>query len=402
MIFSGRIDERAFAITLREGSLTASIDERLVIACDRGGRLYSVYRDGATFRRGLDGRILQKWRGDESRQRRWLTQPEADDLLDAASESFRWLRDSVNSPHCAWAQAPDAVEHAALLPTLERAAAFDSAAARADAEAFARVYRPIGILPPDQYLALVLQATEGCSFHTCTFCDLYHHPYRVKPVEEFRQHIADVRNYLGDSITLRQRSIFLGAANALAAPMPRLVPLFESMGQAFGASAQNVCAFVDGFTGARKSADDYRVLAGLGLRRVYIGLESGHDPLLRFVSKPATGADVIETVRATKSAGVSVAVIAMIGLGGDRFAEGHVADTAATLNAMPLGAGDLIYFSTFLEQPDTPYPALAARHTVRPLSAAELAAQRDAIRGRLTFGDSRPQISIYDIREFVY
>ncbi len=36
---------------------------------------------------------------------------------------------------------------------------------------------------------------------------------------------------------------------------------------------------------------DYRALAALGLRRVYVGLESGHDPLLDFVRKPGRSAD---------------------------------------------------------------------------------------------------------------
>ena len=32
-----------------------------------------------------------------------------------------------------------------------------------DRETFNIIYKPVSILPPDQYLALVLQATEGCS-----------------------------------------------------------------------------------------------------------------------------------------------------------------------------------------------------------------------------------------------
>ena len=42
-----------------------------------------------------------------------------------------------------------------------------------DISRFHQIYKPISILPPDQYQALVLQATEGCSFNTCTFCALY-------------------------------------------------------------------------------------------------------------------------------------------------------------------------------------------------------------------------------------
>lgn len=402
MIFQGHTNTLTYAISLKDTSFAITVGDQRVIACDRGGRLYTLYDEGYTFRRGLDGRILQKWQGDGSRERRWLDETEADALMDSVSATLRGLLDSINSPDWRWTRPPDPGEQTLLTNVLERAAQFDSSAARADAQAFNRVYRPLGILPPDQYLALVLQATEGCSFNTCAFCDLYRQPYRVKTPVEFDQHIADVRRYLGGSITLRQRSIFLGAANALGVPMPRLAPLFESIGRAFDISTHGVYAFVDGFTGTRKSADDYRVLADLGLRRVYMGLESGHDPLLEFVRKPGFSSDAVETVRVIKSTGVSVAVIVMIGLGGDRFAEGHVADTVRALHAMQLGDGDLIYFSDLVEEPDTQYPALATQCGIRRLTHAERAIQREAVRSQLAFSGPPPKFSNYDIREFVY
>jgi radical SAM superfamily enzyme YgiQ (UPF0313 family) len=279
---------------------------------------------------------------------------------------------------------------------------FDTPAARTDAERFARVYRPVGILPPDQYLALVLQATEGCSFNTCTFCDLYHEPYRVRTPAEFRAHVANVRAYLGESRHLRSRGIFLGAANALAVPMARLAPIFEVLVEDADALRLGVSAFVDGFTGAIKTTRDYRALADMGLRRVYVGLESGHDPLLEFVRKPATASAAMETVRAVKDAGVGVGVIVMTGLGGDRFANAHVADTAATLTAMQLGRGDLLYFSALVEQPQTAYPRLAVNADIRPFGADECQAQRDAILARTLFHGGRAQTATYDVREFVY
>lgn len=403
MIFQGASFTDSYTLSLKNNALTVSTGEQEVIACDRAGRLYSVYKDGCTYRRGLNGRILQKWRSeDDLRLRRWLEEAEAGAVVAAASAALRQLLKAIHSPEWKWSQPPDPAASADLLRTLERGAQFDGETAQADAARFNGLYRPLGILPPDQYLALVLQATEGCSFGACTFCDLYHQDFRVKPLSEFRQHLADVREYMGESMSLRGQTVFLGAANALAVPMPRLLPLFEALAQAFGSPHYGVYAFVDGFTGKRKTADDYRALAALGLRRVYVGLESGHDPLLDFVCKPGRSADAVETVREIKAAGVNVGVIVMIGLGGDRFAEGHVGDTVAALNAMQLGAGDLLYFSDLVEEPGALYPALAAFQSLRPLTAGERLAQRQAIREQLVFSGSPPKISNYDIREFVY
>ena len=423
MITQGRWQATPYALSLKASSLSVAIQRDNIIVYDLAGRLYSVYRAGRHHRRSLSGPILQKWTTGE-RQRRWLTGADADHLIDWAADQLRLLAQALRQPDWEWLTPPDhpsALDE--LLTVIERAAHFDSAAARLDATGYADVYHPIGILPPDQYLALVLQATDGCSFNTCTFCDLYHRPFRVKTPAEFRLHIERVRAYLGESLRLRQRSIFLGAANALAIPMSRLVPIFEIIAEEFSPSPESlslsascpaaartrersgardggIYAFLDAFTGVRKSVSDYRMLAALGLRRVYIGLESGHDPLLEFVRKPGRARDAIETVQALKAAGIQVGVIVMIGLGGDYYADGHVADTVRVLNAMPLGVGDMLYLSDLVEEPGTPYPILATQIGLQSLNASQLGAQRAALRHGLQLPGVK--ISHYDVREFVY
>lgn len=412
MIIRGRWRDTAYTLSLKPDSLSVAINVNTVIVYDRAGRFYSLYQD-SHYRRSLSGQVLQKKSGADGRQRRWLAPGEADALIDLAADQLRQLLDALPAPAWQWLTPPDqSAQLREIVTALERGAHFDSAEARADAARFSEVYSPIGILPPDQYLALVLQATDGCSFNTCTFCDLYHQPFRVKTPDEFRQHIRQVRAYLGESILLRQRSIFLGAANALALPMARLAPMLEIIRDEFRPSpfaplpsrergwGEGVYAFLDAFTGTRKSVEDYRVLASLGLKRVYIGLESGHDRLLHFVKKPGQAADAIETVRSIKAAGIHVGVIVLIGLGGDRFAEGHTRDTIDVLNQMQPGDGDLIYFSDLVEEAGAPYPLLAAQQDIRALSAGERNVQRAAIRRGLNLNGAK--ISNYDVREFVY
>ena len=157
-----------------------------------------------------------------------------------------------------------------------------------------------------------------------------------------------------------------------------------------------------GNSGARKTTAEYRLLGHFGLRRVYVGLESGHDALLAFVRKPGSSADAAETVRALKAADVQVGVIVMVGLGGRPFAVGHERDTIGTLNAMGLGEGDLVYFSDLVDVPSTSYPALAADAAIAPLSPGERRQQQDRIRAGLRFAGAPPQFASYDIREFTY
>jgi hypothetical protein len=184
--------------------------------------------------------------------------------------------------------------------------------------------------------------------------------------------------------------------------MGRLLEFLGALPGPFGGGPRPVHAFVDGFTGARKSAADYAELRRRGLGRVYVGLESGHDPLLAFVRKPASREQVVETVRAIKAGGAQVGVILMIGLGGRAFAEGHVRDTVAAVNEMGLGAGDLLFFSELIDIPGTAYPRVAAAADIEPLPLQERMTQAEAIRAGFRFEGPAPQMAKYDVREFIY
>ena len=86
-----------------------------------------------------------------------------------------------------------------------------------------------------------------------------------------------------------------------------------------------------------------------------------------------------------------VAAIFLVGAGGERFAEGHVADTIALARRLPLDAADLVYLSPFVPTGgiDVLDPAEIER---------QLARLREAIRG------AHPPVRIarYDLREFLY
>jgi hypothetical protein len=403
MIFRGSLGLRAAMLSVKDTSISLAFEAEWVAAWDFGGRLYSLWKSGHTYRRGLSGRLLYKPSGSgDARQRVPLEGAAADKVLEETAEQAALLARSLERDARAWDLADGRHPSAEVAAIVDRCAKFDAAAAREDAARFAEVYSPIGILPPDQYLSTVLQASDGCSFGTCTFCDLYHGAYRVKAADEFRRHVEAVRSYLGDSAALRGRSFFLGSANALAVPMGRLLEFFGALPGPFDGGPRPVHAFVDGFTGARKSAADYAELRGRGLGRVYVGLESGHDPLLAFVRKPASREQAVETVHAIKAGGAQVGVILMVGLGGRAFAEGHVRDTVAAVNEMGLGAGDLLFFSELTEIPGTAYPKVAAAADIEPLPLQERLAQADAIRAGLRFAGPAPQMAKYDVREFIY
>ncbi len=385
---------------LGPASTVLAVADTLVSSWDLAGRPYALVRETGSYRRGLDGGLLLKREavGDRPRLRLRLTPAEGSSVVEAArSEAGAALAALLRLGSSAGPLRIDACRR------LERVLGMDTAALEADARRFLTACGPVGILPPDQYLSLVLRVTEGCSWNACTFCSLYRDvPFRFKPPPELVRHIEAVRAYFGDSLPLRHR-VFLGDANALCLAQDLLLPLVETVATAF--PGVPLASFVDAWTGRRKSGRDWQALRALGLRRVYVGLESGDRELLSWLGKAGAPADAVDLVAALHAGGVAAGIVVLLGAGGERFSDAHVEETAAALRSMRLGREDVVYFSEFVDDPSLRYARRAAgEKDLHPLPPERAAEQRMRIAAavRAAGPERSPRLATYDIREFVY
>jgi hypothetical protein len=243
--------------------------------------------------------------------------------------------------------------------------------------------------------------------------------FRPKSPEEFRQHVRAAVNFHGESLRAR-RSIFLGEANALTQPMSVLAEIFRVLNEQFELPAtttvnadwwlgsttrfDGVSSFLDAFTHQNRTVGEYRELRRNGLRRVYIGLESGDAALLRWLKKPATPTGVIRTVQMLKAAEIAVGVIVLLGAGGREFDEAHVSETVRVINELSLDRRDYVYFSPLVVYPGGQYDLRAMSAAVTPLPAAELRRQEQAMREALRADPrrDRPYMARYEFETFVY
>ena len=217
-------------------------------------------------------------------------------------------------------------------------------------------------------------------------------------------HIKNVKSFLGRGISNR-KTIFLGDANALVIPIPRLIEQFQVIHNNFDVQKLGgIFAFLDGFSGEKKTVQDYKKLKKLGLQGVFIGMESGHQPLLDYLKKPGSPEDVLKSVKHLKRAGIKVGIIILLGAGGKKYAEGHIKDTIRIINRMPLDLNDIIYFSELVVPDDTDYMQNAFSEELSPLPPNEIKIQQELIESDLKFSIRKgtPHISKYDIREFIY
>jgi len=414
--FTSTNTSQSFFLNVKNNAVSLTLDEITVYTFDRAGRLVTAVIDGRTYRRGLDNRLLCKWRERKGvswvGRRLWFSDIEVRQFLEGVHDNVRTALSALE--RCAFEQNADLQSKSGIdeaIDWLRRVAAFDVESLARDAERMSSIYRPVTILPPDQYLSLVLQATEGCNYNRCTFCSFYRdRPFRIKPPEEFRNHISNVLAFLGDGITLR-RSVFLADANALCMPREQLLPLLDlvnemlpmrSAASAKGHALEGIGSFVDAFSDPVRTTRDYAELKDRGVRRLYLGVETGSRELLRFLRKPQKPEDVRETVDALKGAGLSVGVILMLGIGGDRFAARHVEESLDLLNSLPWSKGDLVFLSEFVEFPNLEYPELAAKAEIRALSAEQMEEQYHALRNGIRRTGSVPKIAPYNAEEFIY
>lgn len=360
-------------------------DPEWVLSFDREGRLLTLVQGEELFKRALDSRVLRR---DRREGRRWeiLADAERRDVLARSRELAARTAAAPEAP----AALRERLETEVLPWTVDRLLA--------EEERFLGAYRPIAILPPDRYLAVVLQATEGCTWNRCTFCSFYQgRPFRLAAPEDFQRHAAAVRALLGRDLA-RRRSIFLADGNALAVGNRRLLPLLAIARESF--PGREITGFVDVYSGSRHEPTDWRELAAHGLTQVYIGMETGCDDLLRWVDKPGSRAELTFFVRELKEAGLAVSLILMVGMGGKGFRERHRAETLETLAGLPLDRRDLLYLSPFIEGPGSAYVARRIAEGFEAVSPQEIEIETAAWAADLRARGLR--VGRYDIREFIY
>ncbi len=381
--------ERTLRLTLKHHAFNVFTqpDEDLW-TFDRTGRLLGMYVNGVNYRRTLDNRFVRKSRemieGETYREVSLIPWKEAENLL---AQSHHLLEQAQNLP-------------AGFADMARKVLARKMDDLEEEGERFRRIYLPVTILPPDQYMALVLQITEGCNYNLCTFCNFYRdRPFRIKSMPEVEEHITRVLDFFAAGLTLR-KSVFLADANALATPQERLVSFLEMIRTKI--PQRRVYSFIDVFTGLKKTAEDFARLKTLGLQRVYLGVESGSADLLELLNKPQLTEDVIQLAESLKAGGLDLGLIFLAGAGGKKYHGAHLAESLELVRRLPLGKGDIVYISEF-------YETNMEYNRVLKEVKAPLPERKDVRRMAVEFNREMrtvvpigTAVSVYDIQQFLY
>lgn len=211
-----------------------------------------------------------------------------------------------------------------------------------------RIYRP-----PSEADAYILQATIGCSWNHCTYCDMYRDKeFRVRDLSQTLEDLDAAADAAGERI----EKLFVADGDALIMDLDHWRPILERARETLP-RLRRVSCYAMARNVAAKSDDELKELAELGLTRLYIGPESGDDVTLKRIAKGDTFEGHVEAARRAKAAGMELSVIALLGIGQDR-AEEHARRTAELVTAM-----DPEFFAalTVTVVPGTPLAKLRAK-----------------------------------------
>ena len=327
----------------KSGAFSLYFGDAPIVHFDLDGRWQRAFLDGIHQLKGLDASVQSIGRVREGDnlvlKRHTLRFDETADLdatirglaIDLAEKLDARRLEIVEPPSRA---TPITLE--ALRDILEEIARWDASAWFSHRETYLKAYpNPLPLLPPDCTNAVIVASEVGGNF-------MDH--------DAFTRHTQVVSKLLGRRIE-QCRSIFLAGRRALNGPIESQI---RAIANCFPIEPRpddrpdephrlaGIHTYLDDFATPPPDIDQLRVLRGLGLKRVSLGLDSGDVELRRSIGHDIDDAGLIALVTALKLTRIGVGLIVPVGFGGEANAERHLEATASLLNRLPLGPGDLV------------------------------------------------------------
>ena len=183
--------------------------------------------------------------------------------------------------------------------------------------------------PPSEAKSLIFQVTLGCSFNECSFCDMYRSKdYSERSWEEVKSEIDLMAKTMPETTR-----IFLADGDALNLSTEYMIQLEEYFYQKFP-KLERVSCYAMPMNLLKKTAEELEMMNKAGLNRLYLGIETGNNIILKKVTKGATQKTMIKSCNKAKDAGFTLSCMVILGLGGSKYTKENAIDTAKVINAV--------------------------------------------------------------------
>jgi radical SAM superfamily enzyme YgiQ (UPF0313 family) len=208
-------------------------------------------------------------------------------------------------------------------------------------------YVPPLFRPPSEGNSYIVQATIGCSWNKCVYCDMYRSKqFQVRPLHETLEDLREAGRRVGHVAD----KIFVADGDALVLDMDHWRAILETARECFPHLRQVSCYAMASNILQKTEAELEELRAG-GLNLFYIGPESGDDATLKRIVKGSTFDEHVQAAKKAHAANIGISVIALLGVGGTARSQEHAEATAKLVTEM-----DPQYFAALTTSviPDTP------------------------------------------------
>ncbi len=181
--------------------------------------------------------------------------------------------------------------------------------------------------PPGEANSVIIQATLGCSWNQCSFCEMYtSKKFKVRNQEEVIAEIQKLSKYYKGA-----KKIFLADGNAFILSSKKLVPLLKQINSDFG-RIQRVSSYALPKDILNKSVSELQELKAHGLKLLYIGIETGDDALLKLINKGETYNSTVDGILKAQQASIDTSIMILNGIGGKKYSQQHALNSAKIIN----------------------------------------------------------------------
>ncbi|XCP85774.1 radical SAM protein [Roseburia hominis] len=196
---------------------------------------------------------------------------------------------------------------------------------------------------PMERASFMLPVMVGCSYNRCKFCNLFRHlKYRELPMEEIENELKRVQVAGG-----KPKKIFLGDGNAFGLRTGHLLEILELIRTYFPeCECVNMDATVTSIL--NKSDEELRLLYEMGVRHLYLGIESGLDDVLLFMKKDHNLEQAYEAIGRLQKVGLIYDAHIMTGVAGKGRSMENAEALAHFLNSTH--PAHVVNFSMFLHK----------------------------------------------------
>lgn len=233
--------------------------------------------------------------------------------------------------------------------------------------------------PPGEWKSYLLQCTIGCSNNTCTYCGMYKDKkFRIRPLDDILMDIKMAQVYYGGTT----RRVFLCDGDAIVMKQEELIAILDRMKESFP-QLEKVTTYAGPRSTLTKTPEQLKELCDHGLKRAYLGVETGSDTLLAQVHKGVTAEKMLEAGVRLREAGIDLWIMVLIGLGGKAGSREHILATADMINKMkPRHVSAM----TLQVVPGTPLYDDVQAGRFRPLSAMEMLEETKLLLEHIDYG----------------